>query len=72
MGDVYLMDYRVIHGGMANLSDQPRPILYLVYGRRWFRDAYNFSEQPAIEFAPGEFKKVPKTHRALFAQCQPK
>ena len=38
LGDAYLMDYRVIHGGMANSSDQARPILYLVYSRPWFRD----------------------------------
>ena len=70
MGDVYLMDYRVIHGGMANRSDRPRPILYLVYGRRWFRDTYNFSEQPAVEFGAGEFRKVPRSHRGLFAESQ--
>jgi len=67
LGDVYLMDYRVLHGGMANNCDQPRPILYLVYGRPWFRDAYNFSDQPPVKFAKGEFKKVPVAHRALFA-----
>jgi len=67
LGDVYLMDYRVIHGGMANNCDQPRPILYLVYGRPWFQDAYNFSDQPPVKFAKGEFKKVPVTHRSLFA-----
>lgn len=72
MGDVYLMDYRVIHGGMANESDQPRPILYMVYGRPWFRDAFNFADQPPIQFGPGEFKKVPKRNRGLFAACQSK
>jgi ectoine hydroxylase-related dioxygenase (phytanoyl-CoA dioxygenase family) len=66
MGDVYLMDYRVIHGGMENQSEQSRPILYLVYGRPWFTDAFNFNDQPAIEFEKGEFKKVPKRHRDLF------
>ena len=67
LGDAYLMDYRVIHGGMANNCEQPRPILYLVYGRPWFRDAYNFSDQPPVKFADGEFKKVPSAKRSLFA-----
>lgn len=67
LGDVYLMDYRVIHGGTENKSDHPRPILYLVYSRPWFRDVFNFFDQPPIEFAPGEFKKVPKELRRLFA-----
>ena len=70
MGDVYLMDYRVIHGGMANQSDRARPILYLVFSRSWFRDAYNFADQPPIQFAPKEFKKVPKTMRRMFASKQ--
>lgn len=72
LGDVYLMDYRVIHGGMANQSDQPRPILYFVYSRPWFRDAFNFRDQPPIEFGSREFKKVPKQHRGLFASHQSK
>ena len=67
MGDVYFMDYRVIHGGMANESDHARPILYLVFSRSWFRDAYNFSDQPPIQFAPKEYKKIPKSLRKMFA-----
>ncbi|MFK7765933.1 MAG: phytanoyl-CoA dioxygenase family protein [Mariniblastus sp.] len=67
MGDVYLMDYRVIHGGMANKSKHARPILYLVFSRSWFRDAYNFSDQPPILFAPKEYKKIPKSLRRMFA-----
>ena len=66
LGDAYLMDYRVIHGGMANSSDHARPILYLVYSHPWFRDAYNFSDQPPVKFAKGEFKKVPLAKRSLF------
>ena len=52
--------------GMENLSEVARPILYLVYGRPWFTDAFNFNDQPAIDFEDGEFKKVPKQHRDLF------
>ena len=71
IGDVYLMDYRVIHGGMANESEHPRPILYIVYGRPWFRDAYNFLDQPPVVLAANEFKKIPKQHRGLFAGHHP-
>ena len=66
-GDVYLMDYRVIHGGLANRSDIDRPILYVVYSRPWFRDGFNFGKQPAVSITPKQLKKVPKKLRKLFA-----
>jgi hypothetical protein len=30
LGSVYLMDYRLLHGGTANRSDRERPILYFL------------------------------------------
>lgn len=68
IGGVYFMDYRVIHGGTANRGDDARPILYLVYSRPWFHDAYNFNDQPPIKFAKGEYKNLSKDHRRLFAR----
>ena len=66
-GDAYLMDYRVIHGGMANDANYARPILYLVYSRPWFQDTFNFNDQKPVRFASGERKKIPKKFRHLFA-----
>ena len=66
LGDAYMMDYRVIHGGLANDSDRPRPILYLVYGRPWFRDGFNFSSQPAVQISKKQRKKVPSRWQGLF------
>ncbi len=65
-GDAYLMDYRVIHGGMANRSDEARPILYIVYSRPWFRDGFNFKSQNAVSISKKQLKKVPQRHRSLF------
>lgn len=65
-GDAYLMDYRVIHGGMANRSEVARPILYIVYSRPWFRDGFNFKSQDAVSISNKQLKKVPKQHRSLF------
>ncbi|MEM7454087.1 MAG: phytanoyl-CoA dioxygenase family protein [Planctomycetota bacterium] len=65
-GDVYLMDYRVIHAGMANDSDVSRPILYIVYCRKWFRDAYNFHDQPPVRIAADRFNAMEPRHRQLF------
>ena len=66
-GDAYLMDYRVIHGGMPNNADYARPILYLVYSRPWFQDTFNFNDQKPVRFAAGERKKIPQKFRHLFA-----
>ena len=66
-GDVYLMDYRVIHAGLANRSQIERPILYVVYSRPWFRDGFNFGKQPSVSISSKQLKKVPKRFRGLFA-----
>ena len=60
LGDAYMMDYRVIHGGLPNDSDTARPILYLVYSRPWFRDGFNFSSQPSVQISKKQRKKVPE------------
>ncbi len=68
VGDIYLMDYRLIHAGTPNLSHEPRPILYIVYSRPWFVDAYNFGEkrERAVKISKEEFAKVPESYRHLF------
>ena len=42
VGSCILMDYRLLHRGTANRSEQVRSILYLVYHRPWFKDYVNF------------------------------
>jgi len=37
-GSIFLFDYRLLHRGLANCSSRPRPILYLVIARPWYRD----------------------------------
>ena len=66
LGDAYLMDYRLVHGGTANTSARPRPIMYLVYSRAWFRDAVNFRKQPPIAISTEEFEKISDIHKPLF------
>jgi len=66
-GDAAFIDYRVCHGGTANPGLVPRPILYIVYSRPWFRDADNFSEMPPLRVSPTHLERVPAEHRSLFA-----
>eukprot|EP00586_Coscinodiscus_wailesii_P009797 CAMPEP_0172513084 /NCGR_PEP_ID=MMETSP1066-20121228/249577_1 /TAXON_ID=671091 /ORGANISM="Coscinodiscus wailesii, Strain CCMP2513" /LENGTH=482 /DNA_ID=CAMNT_0013293183 /DNA_START=20 /DNA_END=1468 /DNA_ORIENTATION=+ len=44
-GSPIIFDYRLGHRGLANMSDEPRPILYLTYTASGFRDAMNFSRK---------------------------
>jgi len=41
-GDVIIFDFRVLHRGMANKSEQWRPVLYQTVSRSWFSDDFNF------------------------------
>ena len=65
-GDAYLMDYRVIHGGTANRSEMPRPILYIVYSRPWFQDGFNFKSQESVQISEKQLAKVPGRYQSLF------
>lgn len=67
LGDAGLIDYRVCHGGTPNPGPVPRPILYIVYSRPWFRDADNFSEIPPLRVSAQHLANLPAQYRSLFA-----
>ncbi len=68
VGDIYLMDYRLVHAGTPNRGATPRPILYIVYSRPWFTDAYNFGDkrERAVIVPEEEYARVPERYRHLF------
>ncbi|MGE0448393.1 MAG: phytanoyl-CoA dioxygenase family protein [Vicinamibacterales bacterium] len=68
-GSVYLMDYRLTHGGTANMSDRPRPVLSLVYARRWFIDAVNFRHQPMLDISAADLASIPDEFAFLFSRA---
>ncbi|KAJ1445853.1 hypothetical protein M885DRAFT_492254 [Pelagophyceae sp. CCMP2097] len=52
-GDAVIFDYRLVHRGGANSSDEDRPMLYCAFGRSWFVDDFNFpSDVPLLGDAP--------------------
>jgi len=65
-GSVILMDFKLRHGGMANRSVHPRPILYNIYSRPWFRDCANYSKQPDVRINRKELTKVAPEYQRLF------
>jgi len=66
LGSVILFDIRVRHHGTANKSNAPRPIIYAIYNRSWFRDAVNYDGDRPVRISAAEFEKVPKKYRKLF------
>lgn len=66
VGSCYLMDYQLVHGGTANVSEIVRPILYLIYYRPWFREVVNFEKQDRINITPEEYQKIPAQYKSLF------
>ena len=61
-----LLDCRLRHGGTANHSKAPRPLLYISYQRRWFRDYDGYRVKPPLHINGSEFKRVPREYRELF------
>jgi ectoine hydroxylase-related dioxygenase (phytanoyl-CoA dioxygenase family) len=67
LGTCYLFDYRVLHLGVANTSDIPRPLIYNIYARPWFRDTVNYSKQPPIDVTPEQVFDLPERYQRLFS-----
>jgi ectoine hydroxylase-related dioxygenase (phytanoyl-CoA dioxygenase family) len=67
LGTCYLFDYRVLHLGVANTSDIPRPLIYNIYARPWFRDTVNYSKQPPVEVTPEQVFALPERYQRLFS-----
>lgn len=64
-GDAILFDSRISHGGMANLSDAPRPIVYCTYHRAWYRDVSNFRNKPPMLIDDAALENMNEDERAL-------
>jgi ectoine hydroxylase-related dioxygenase (phytanoyl-CoA dioxygenase family) len=65
-GDCMLMDYRLLHAGLPNRSLRPRPVLYLVYGRRWFADDVNHISRIPLDMTLERYQTLPESaHQML-------
>ena len=47
-GSILLFDYRCLHRGLANVSDEARPIAYVVYSAAGARDVHNFPAEASL------------------------
>lgn len=60
-GSCYFWDYRTLHAGGSNFSEDPRPLLYMAFTRRWFKDTLNPDELIV------DMKELPQEHWDLFS-----
>lgn len=67
LGDCILFDYRIIHAGIANKSDQIRPLLYNVYSRDWFRDSVNYDKHDPLVITSQQLMQIPECFHHLFS-----
>jgi hypothetical protein len=70
-GDCMLLDYRTLHTGLPNLSEQARPMLYMVYARPWFFDQHNHfrrSRNP-LDMPIEQYNNLPAPVRPLLARA---
>lgn len=65
-GRSFLFDFRAFHGGMPNMSREPRPLLMFVFTRSWYRDPNLTDVIPEVVIAKPSLARVPARHRPLF------
>ena len=68
-GDCMLLDYRTLHAGLPNRSGQARPILYMVYARRWFFDDVNYINRIPLDMPLEHYHELPESVRPLLVRA---
>jgi ectoine hydroxylase-related dioxygenase (phytanoyl-CoA dioxygenase family) len=68
-GSCVFWDYRLLHGGTANRSTVPRPLLYLMYCRPWFLDHVNYRRQPPLRASKRWLSTLSDENRRLLARA---
>lgn len=69
-GSCILMDYRVLHGGNPNHSEEIRPLLYINYSAPWYYDPLNFHKQAPLILDDANFEQIPNEYKKLFVRRQ--
>jgi len=68
-GDCLLVDYRTLHAGLPNRSVRARPIVYMVYARRWFFDQGNHIHRIPLDMSPEHYDELPESVRPLLIRA---
>jgi hypothetical protein len=68
-GDCMMLDYRTLHAGLPNRSSRTRPIVYMVYGRRWFFDDINYINRIPLDLPIERYHELPEALRPLLVRA---
>jgi hypothetical protein len=68
-GDCMLLDYRTLHAGLPNRSERARPIVYMVYARRWFFDHGNHVGRIPLDMSIERHDELPESIRPLLTRA---
>jgi ectoine hydroxylase-related dioxygenase (phytanoyl-CoA dioxygenase family) len=68
-GDCMLLDYRTLHAGLPNRSGRVRPIVYMVYARRWFFDHGNHVRRIPLDMPLEHYNEIPASVRPLLIRA---
>ena len=68
-GDCLLVDYRTLHAGLPNRSRRVRPIVYMVYARRWFFDHGNHVRRIPLDMPLEHYNDIPASVRPLLIRA---
>jgi hypothetical protein len=68
-GDCMLLDYRTLHAGLPNQGGRARPIVYLVYSRRWFFDDVNYINRIPLDLPLEHYDEFPESVRPLLVRA---
>jgi hypothetical protein len=68
-GDCMLLDYRTLHAGMPNQSARARPVVYMVYSRRWFFDDVNYINRIPLDMSLDLYNELPATLHPLMVRA---
>jgi len=68
-GDCMILDYRTLHTGLPNRSGRARPVVYMVYGRRWFFDDVNYINRIPLDMPIEQYHQMPESLRPLLVRA---
>lgn len=66
VGNIMMTDSKLIHLGAANVSQQHRPVLYITFLRKWYRDFGGYDSRPPLYITPKALQQMPSRYRELF------
>jgi len=72
-GHFILADYRTVHRGLSNQLSTPRPVVMLLYGRGWWNDHTDHSNEVPVPGEKGALRRILRAKRVARegrkAQC---